>query len=46
MNLGLEFEKLTQYGMTNSAMLWMGGGIVDLLPPALSYFERKEKNKY
>lgn len=41
--IGLEFEKLTQYGMTNSAMLWMGGGIIDLLPPALSYFERKEK---
>ena len=42
-NIELEFEKLTQYGMCNTAMLWMGGGIVDLLPPALSYFNRKNK---
>lgn len=42
-NVGVEFEKLTQYGMTASANLWMSGGMVDLMPPAFSYFDRKEK---
>lgn len=42
-NVGIEFEKLTQYGMTSGANIWMGGGTVDLMPPAFSYFDRKKK---
>ena len=40
---GIELEKLVQYGMVGNVMNWMGGGRLDLLPPALSYFENKEK---
>lgn len=42
MSISLETEKLIQYGMVSSVMLWMGGGMLDLLPTAISYFEDKE----
>lgn len=40
-SISLELEKLTQYGMISSVMNWMGGGMLTLLPPALTYFEKK-----
>ena len=40
-SIGLELEKLTQYGLLHIYMKWMGGGIVDLLPTAFTYFEDK-----
>ena len=42
MSVGLELEKLTQYGMIGGLMLFDNGGMLELLPPALSYFEDKE----
>ncbi len=42
-NIGLEFEKLTQYGMTSPAQLSLFSGVATLLPPAKSYFNRKSK---
>ena len=42
MSVGLELEKLTQYGMIGGLMLFNNGGMLDLLPPSLSYFEDKE----
>lgn len=41
-SIGLELEKLTQYGMLNVFTRWMGGGIVNLLPTAFAYNESKE----
>jgi len=42
MSVQLELEKLLQYGMISGIISWMGGGMLDLLPPAISYFEDKE----
>lgn len=41
-SIPLELEKLTQYGMIAGLNLWMGGGILYIQPPALTYFEEKE----
>lgn len=41
MSLSLEMEKLIQYGMVTMGINWMGGGMLDLLPPAIKYFEKK-----
>lgn len=41
--LSLELEKLTQYGMLTVYTWWMNGGIVNLLPTAFEYFEKKEE---
>lgn len=41
-SLSLELEKLIQYGMITSVNLWMGGGMLNLLPCAFSYFEDRE----
>ena len=41
-SIGLELEKLTQYGMLTVFTRWMGGGIVNLLPAAFSYHDNKE----
>jgi len=43
MSILLELEKLTQYGMIGGVMKWMSGGMLDLLPTAITYFEDKEK---
>ena len=43
MSISLELEKLTQYGMIGGIMKWMSGGMLDLLPTAITYFEDKEK---
>lgn len=43
MSIDIELEKLVQYGMVGNMLDWMGGGTLDLLPPALSYFDNKEK---
>lgn len=40
--LPLELEKLVQYGMISGVNIWMRGGMLTLLPPALSYFQDKE----
>ena len=40
-SLGLEFEKLIQYGMIGGLLFYGNGGMLDLLPPAFSYFESK-----
>lgn len=40
--LPLELEKLTQYGMIGGLIAWMGGGMLTLLPQAISYFQEKE----
>lgn len=40
-SLGLEFEKLIQYGMIGGLFFYDNGGMLDLLPPAFSYFESK-----
>lgn len=42
-SIGLELEKLTQYGMLTVYTRWMGGGIVNLLPAAFAYHENKER---
>ena len=41
MSLGLEFEKLIQYGMIGGLLCYDNGGMLDLLPPAFTYFESK-----
>lgn len=41
MSVGLELEKLTQYGMIGGLLSFGNGGMLDLLPPAFSYFEDK-----
>lgn len=38
----LEFEKLVQYGMITGLMLHLNGGWLNLLPPAITYFENKK----
>lgn len=43
MSIGMELEKLVQYGMIGGLMVFMGGGMLDLLPPALTYFANKEE---
>lgn len=43
MSISLELEKLTQYGMIGGVIKWMNGGMLDLLPTAITYFEDKEK---
>ena len=40
-SVGLEIEKLIQYGMVTSYIPWANGGMLNLLPCAFSYFERK-----
>lgn len=41
-SIDLEIEKLVQYGMISIKVTWDSGGIIYLLPPAVSYFEDKE----
>ena len=41
-SMSLELEKLVQYGMITSVNAWMGGGMLNLLPPAFTYFKDKE----
>ena len=41
--ISLELEKLTQYGMLTVCTRWMSGGIVNLLPTAFEYFEKKKE---
>ena len=36
MSIGLELEKLTQYGMVGGVFVFGNGGMLDLLPPAFS----------
>jgi len=43
MSVGLELEKLVQYGMIGSLLTYDNGGWLNLLPPALTYFEDKEQ---
>lgn len=43
MSIGVELEKLVQYGMIGGLISYDCGGWCDVLPPALSYFENKEK---
>lgn len=43
MSIELELEKLTQYGMIGGLLVWNSGGMLNLLPPAFTYFEDKEK---
>ena len=40
-SIDLEIEKLVQYGMVTSCMPWPNGGMLNLLPCAFSYFDRK-----
>ena len=42
MSISLELEKLLQYGMIGGLFSFDNGGLLNLLPPALSYFEDKE----
>lgn len=42
MSVGLELEKLIQYGMIGGLWAFENGGVFDLLPPAFSYFEDKQ----
>lgn len=42
MSLGVELEKLIQYGMIGGLLRFDNGGMLDLLPPAISYFSYKE----
>ena len=43
MSLDVEMEKLVQYGMIGGLIFYDNGGWCDILPPALLYFENKEK---
>lgn len=43
LSIGLELEKLIQYGMIGGLLSFDNGGMLDFLPPALTYFEDKEK---
>lgn len=38
----LELEKLIQYGMIGGLCNWVTGGMLNILPPAFTYFEEKE----
>lgn len=42
MSVDLELEKLTQYGMIGGLFSFDSGGMLNLLPPAFSYFENKQ----
>ena len=42
-SVGVELEKLIQYGMIGNLTDWDNGGMLDLMPPALSYFQNKEE---
>lgn len=42
MSSSLELEKLVQYGMIGGVIDWDNGAMLNLLPPAISYFEDKE----
>ena len=42
MSVGLELEKLIQYGMIGGLWAFENGDVLDLLPPAFSYFEDKQ----
>jgi len=42
MSVGLELEKLIQYGMIGGLWAFENGGVLDLLPSAFSYFEDKQ----
>lgn len=43
MSIGVELEKLTQYGMIGGLISYDNGGMLNLLPPAFSYFDDKEQ---
>lgn len=40
-SIGLEIEKLFQYGSVTSHMPWPNGGTINLLPRAFTYSDRK-----
>ena len=42
MSIGVELEKLIQYVMIGGLLSFGNGGMLDLLPPAFSYFEDKQ----
>lgn len=42
MSVGVELEKLIQYGMIGGLLSFDNGGMLDLLPPACSYFVDKQ----
>ena len=42
MSLAIELEKLVQYGMIGGLFCFDNGGMLNLLPPAVSYFSDKE----
>lgn len=42
-SLKLELEKLIQYGMIGGLFFYDNGGMLNLLPTSLSYFENKDK---
>ena len=42
MSVGVELEKLIQYGMIGGLLSFDNGGMLDLLPPAVSYVEDKQ----
>ena len=43
LSIGIELEKLVQYGMIGGLISYDYGGWCDVLPPAISYFKKKEK---
>lgn len=43
MSIGVELEKLTQYGMIGGLISYDNGGRLNLLPPAFSYFGDKKE---
>jgi len=43
MSSTIELEKLVQYGMIGGLLSYDNGGFCYLLPPAITYFERKER---
>ena len=43
MSLDVELEKLVQYGMIGGLLCFDNGGMLNLLPPAISYFSDKEE---
>ena len=43
MSIGVELEKLTQYGVIGGLISYDNGGMLNLLPPAFSYFDDKEQ---
>ncbi len=42
MSIAVELEKLVQYGMIGGLSCFDNGGMLDLLPPAINYFSKKE----